>query len=101
MDASAHKSITNSILTSNGDQAAVSSLLIQLEDDKIQDLAMIAQLQQQLDQLATENANLRQTNLDLFLRVPVTAGTPAAADDDDADKGPTIASLFDDKGMLL
>lgn len=101
MNASEHKQVTIAILSAGADQAAVSSLLMQLEDDKIQDLAQIVQLQQSLDQLATENSNLRQTNMDLFLRVPVTAGTTDKTEEQDTDKGPTIASLFDERGNLL
>ena len=101
MDASAHKTVTNTILTSLADQAAVASLLVQLEDDKIQDLATIAQLQANLDSLTRENENLRQTNLDLFLRVPVKTETKPEQETEGEAEGPSIASLFDDKGNLL
>jgi len=57
------------------------------------------QLQQRLDLSESANSTLRQANMDLFLKIPVTS-QPSAEPDPEPDEKPSFDTLFKD-GKLL
>jgi cell division protein FtsB len=71
------KSLTNSILANLSDQAKVSEILMNLNDDYTQQLANTEQLSAKITESETNIKSLKDTNMNLFLKlanpIPPTA----------------------------
>jgi cell division protein FtsB len=76
------KSLTNSILANLSDQAKVSEILMNLNDDYTQQLANTEQLSAKITESETNIKSLKDTNMNLFLKLanpipPATVEKPA------------------------
>jgi cell division protein FtsB len=63
------KSLTNSILANLSDQAKVSEILMNLNDDYTQQLANTEQLSAKITEAETNIKSLKDTNMNLFLKL--------------------------------
>ena len=73
MDVTAFKAICDNILANSSDTSVVSTGLTSLLDAYTVAVADQIQTAARLDDQMRQNDTLRQTNMDLFLRVPVNA----------------------------
>jgi hypothetical protein len=63
------KSLTNSILANLSDQAKVSEILMNLNDDYTQQLAQAEQMTAKITEAETNIKSLKDTNMNLFLKL--------------------------------
>ena len=99
MDVPQFKATCDAILANSSDPAAVSSGLTELLDAFTMAVADRIQAGAQIRDLNQQNDALRQTNMDLFLKIPVTGGSEKPPEEPEEEK-PTFEALFKD-GVLL
>lgn len=85
-------------LLSESDAGVISSTLAAIVDECTIAEAERIQLQTQLDAAYQENSNLRQTNMDLFLKIPVSQQTEQAEPEEE--EKPSFDKLFEN-GKLI
>lgn len=93
-----YKSKTAEILSNLGDQAKVSAILAELVEHNDDAVVEVTKATETATKLTADNENLRNTNMELFLKVgaspkPEDKPTPT-------DNTPKFEDLFDDKGNL-
>lgn len=99
MDVPQFKAACDAILTNSSDPAAVSAGLAELLDAFTLAVADRIQAGAQIEDLARQNDALRQTNMDLFLKIPVTGSSEKTPEEPEEEK-PTFEALFKD-GVLI
>jgi hypothetical protein len=99
MDIQAHKELTNQLLANHMDQAAVSGILAQLVDDYIIVNAELVQSRQAIDRLQVEAQGLKDTNMQLFLKIPAGAVQEEEKKPEE-DKKPSFETLFANGELL-
>lgn len=77
----------------NADQGAITNLLAELTTGFSEEIAAKASAQQQVNDLTTRNAKLKEDNMNLFLRVTVPEEQLKAKQRPEEDSDP-IRSLF-------
>ena len=100
MDLNQFKEKTVSILQAGADAGTVSALLTELVDMATVATAEIIQLQAALEAERNANDTLRQANMDLFLKIPVTAAGQETQAAEQEEEKPSFDSLFEN-GKLI
>lgn len=94
-----HSALVSQILENIADQATVSTLLSQLSDDYVNTISALTSSQQEMENLKQEVSNLKESNMQLFLKVtqPVTQEDNNEEDNDEELK---FEDLFNENGEL-
>lgn len=98
MTIEAHSALVSQILENIADQATVSTLLSQLSDDYVNTISALTSSQQETENLKQEVSNLKESNMQLFLKVT----QPATQDEDEEDNDEELKfeDLFNENGEL-
>lgn len=99
MDVTTFKATCDNILANLSDASIASAGLTELLDAYTVAVADRIQVGSQLEDQIRQNESLRQTNMDLFLKIPVT-GQPEKQEPEPEQDAPTFEALFKD-GVLL
>jgi hypothetical protein len=86
------------ILANLSDQAKVSAILAELVEHNDDAVVEVTKASETATKLTADNENLRNTNMQLFLKVGSSAPKPDAPNP--KDNTPKFEELFDDKGNL-
>lgn len=95
-----HSAIVNQILENISDQAVVSTLLTQLNDNYVSTISSLTSAQQETETLRQEISDLKESNMQLFLKVTQPIKPPDDNNEDDNNDELKFEDLFDENGEL-
>lgn len=95
-----YKAKTAEILSNLSDQAKVSALLAELVEHNDDAVVEVTKATETATKLTADNENLRNTNMQLFLKVGNTVKEDKQKQTETKDTTPDFNDLFDENGNL-
>lgn len=67
--ADGYREFSQAIINANGDQATITSVLADMQDTFVDNIALVTKQTEEVDKITEENNRLRESNMSLYLRV--------------------------------